>query len=406
MKPESLNIEDYNYNLPIEQIAEFPLSKRDESKLLVFKEGRIKDELFKNITNLIPELSLVILNNTRVVNARLLFSKPSGGVIEIFCLEPVETDIKDALSTKKTVRWKCLIGGASKWKKGQVLKMEITIDKQAVTLFASYIKHENDYFLIEFLWSFAELSFSEILHKAGLIPLPPYIKRKPVNEDAITYQTIFSKEEGSVAAPTAALHFTDEIFSELSRKNIYKDFITLHVGAGTFKPVKTAAIEEHIMHSEPFSVSTSTLEKLLEASTVISVGTTSLRTIESIYWLGIKLINKLIADQWVLDQWEAYELSEKFPGIKYTESLKAIIEWMAHHEMDIINCRTSLMIVPGYSFKIINGLITNFHQPKSTLLLLISAFTGPDWKKIYTHALENNYRFLSYGDSSLLWRNA
>lgn len=405
MKTEAENIfiKDYDYNLPHERIAEFPLPQRDQSKLLIYQNGLIKDDYFFNLHEYLPSESTLILNNTRVIEARILFQKPTGGVIEIFCLEPFQQSIEQSLSSQGCVQWQCLIGGASKWKSGQILQKKVTICDEAIELKARYIAKHTDDFIIEFSWQ-TQHSFAEVLHAAGAIPLPPYIKRNVTEEDKERYQTIFSKQEGSVAAPTAALHFTENVFQKLSEKTIHRAYITLHVGAGTFKPVKTETVAEHEMHREPFSVSIDVLRRILCSKKIIAVGTTSLRTLETIYWLGVKLVHGLIKDEWILEQWEAYELEKQFAPISLEESLQAIINWLEQSHQTELHCQTSLIIVPGYQFRIPDGLITNFHQPQSTLLLLVSAFIGNDWKKVYQHALNTNYRFLSYGDSSLLWR--
>jgi S-adenosylmethionine:tRNA ribosyltransferase-isomerase len=406
MRPELQNIfiNDYNYTLPPDRIAEFPLKLRDQSRLLIYGGGDIKEDLFFNLYHYLQKSSTLILNNTRVLEARIFFKKPTGAVIEIFCLEPYDLTLEQSLASSEKVQWQCLIGGASKWKHGQLLEKEIVIDHTTVQLHAKYISKQGDSFVIEFSWN-ADHSFAEILHGAGAIPLPPYIKRTATEEDKERYQTIFSKQEGSVAAPTAALHFTESVFEKLAEKKIATEYITLHVGAGTFKPVKTATIGEHEMHKEPFTISIQTLKKIASSKKIIAVGTTTLRTLETIYWLGIKLINGLIKDDWSLQQWEVYDLEKSFRYYSPEESLTALIGWLEKNNKEDLHCNTSLIIVPGYNFKIPDGLITNFHQPQSTLLLLVSAFIGEDWKRIYQYALDNNYRFLSYGDSSLLWRN-
>lgn len=406
MKIDARNIliKDYDYNLPHEKIAGFPLRERDRSKLLIYENGKLKDDQFFNLYTHLPENTTLVLNNTRVIEARVLFKKLTGGVIEIFCLEPYQQTIEQSLSLTGKVQWQCLIGGASKWKHGQTLQKEILIGDKTVQLNANYISKQADSFIIEFSWR-EQYSFAEVLHAAGAIPLPPYIKRDATEEDKERYQTIFSKQEGSVAAPTAALHFTETVFKKLSDKNIDTEYITLHVGAGTFKPVKTETVAEHEMHKEPFTVSVDALKKIVSSKEIIAVGTTSLRTLETIYWLGVKQINGLIQDDWALQQWEAYDLEKDYPGISVEESLNALINWLKENHQTELHCQTSLIIVPGYQFKIPVGLITNFHQPQSTLLLLVSAFIGEDWMKVYQHALENDYRFLSYGDSSLLWRD-
>lgn len=404
MIAENIFIKDYNYVLPHIRIAEFPLGERDQSRLLVYKRSEIKNDYFFNLTEHLPDESTLILNNTRVIEARILFQKSTGGIIEIFCLEPFQKSVEHSLSSKTNVQWQCLIGGASKWKPGQILQKKIVIGDKAVELTARYVAKHGDSFIVEFSWETLH-SFAEVLHVAGSMPLPPYIKRNAVEEDKERYQTIFSEQEGSVAAPTAALHFTEKVFQKLSEKDISRGYITLHVGAGTFRPVKTETVAAHEMHQEPFTVSIGTLKKILSSKTLISVGTTSLRTLETIYWLGVKLMNGLIKDQWVLQQWEAYDLEKKFSSVPVEESLKALINWLEQNGQTELHCQTSLIIVPGYQFRIPHGLITNFHQPQSTLLLLVSAFIGEDWRKVYQHALDSDYRFLSYGDSSLLWRN-
>ncbi|RYZ30576.1 MAG: S-adenosylmethionine:tRNA ribosyltransferase-isomerase [Chitinophagaceae bacterium] len=401
LNSRNILIDDFTYQLPKERIAYHPLAKRDASKLLVYKSGKIGNHHFYNLPDKLQENSLLILNNTKVIEARILFQKKSGGVIEIFCLEPFEQSMEAALQQQVSSRWKCMIGGASKWKPGQVLEKELEIDGRPVLLQAIYQGKADESFIIEFIWAPSDLYFVQVIHAAGAIPLPPYIKRGAETVDAERYQTIFGKHEGSVAAPTAALHFTEEVFQELAKKNISSEFITLNVGAGTFKPVKTASIADHQMHSEYFTVTKKVLEAIIGAERVIVVGTTSLRTIESVYWLGIKLLKGAIDKEWALEQWEVYELDG---SLDYKDSLSAVVGWMNKNDLSELHCRTSLLIVPGYQFKILSGLVTNFHQPQSTLLLLIAAFIGKDWKKVYQHALENDYRFLSYGDSSLLWR--
>lgn len=402
MDRDKILMEDYSYSLPGERIATHPLPRRDGSKLLVYKSGRIGDDRFYNLPELVPANSLLVLNDTKVIEARLLFQKQSGGVIEIFCLEPYGQNMETALQQTGSCKWTCMIGGASKWKPGQVLEKELLIDGAPVKLQALYRGKAEDGFVIEFNWQPAgNVHFVQVLGAAGAIPLPPYIKRSADETDADRYQTIFGSREGSVAAPTAALHFTQHVFDALKQNNVQTTFITLNVGAGTFKPVKSPTIAGHQMHGEDFTVTKDAVQKIGGADTVIAVGTTSLRTIESLYWLGVKLLNGLTANEWTLEQWEVYGL----PGdLDYRKSLQAIGQWMEERGITELQCRTSLLIVPGYRFKIPSALITNFHQPGSTLLLLVAAFVGNDWKKIYQHASHNDYRFLSYGDSSLLWR--
>ncbi|HZH66476.1 MAG TPA: S-adenosylmethionine:tRNA ribosyltransferase-isomerase [Flavisolibacter sp.] len=402
MNLQEILIRDFTYTLPSHRIAHHPLAERAASRQLVYKSGTITDGLFFNLVHQLPADSLLIFNNTKVIEARILFQKESGGQIEIFCLEPFEQSMETALQQSGTTHWKCLVGGASKWKPGQILKKQLVINGKQTEFRAVFQQKLDDGFMIQFNWDAAELHFIEILHGAGAVPLPPYIKRTADLMDADRYQTIFGKQDGSVAAPTAALHFTDEIFTQFESKQIDTAFITLNVGAGTFKPVKTETIAGHLMHGEDFTITKEVLVKLITDKKVIAVGTTSLRTIESIYWLGVKLMKGFLNEKWVLEQWEAYDLDS---SITYKESLQGIINWMNARLMNELHCRTSLLIVPGYEFKIPVGLITNFHQPQSTLLLLVAAFIGDDWKKVYAYAMDNGYRFLSYGDSSLLWKD-
>lgn len=401
--PRNISIRDFTYSLPEERIAKYPLSERDASKLLICKGGKISEDIYKNIAGHLPENSLLILNNTKVVEARLLFQKPSGGTIEVFCLEPHEqyADITTAMLQKGKVWWYCLVGGASKWKKGQVLEKSIN----EIGISASYVDKKNDSFIIELSWKPSHLSFAEILHLAGAIPLPPYIKRKVEAADAERYQTVYAEMEGSFAAPTAGLHFTDEIFKNLELKNIETDFVTLHVGAGTFKPVKSERMYDHTMHSEWIDVSRTTIKRIYDHldGNIIAVGTTSLRTIESLYWIGLKTYLSPGIQIPELEQWDAYELNEKNVSVK--DAFNSLLNWMEKTNTIRLITKTRLLIAPGYELKVIKALITNFHQPQSTLLLLVAALAGKDWRNIYNYALDNNFRFLSYGDGSLLWKN-
>ena len=404
--PKNISIQDYTYFLSEDRIANFPLKERDASKLLIYKDGKISESIYRNISEKIPENALLVFNDTKVVEARLLFLKPTGGTIEIFCLEPHQQygDITAAMLKKEKVLWHCLVGGVSKWKKGQILEKKIKQDDKEIILTARYIEKKIDSFIIDFSWFPAELSFAEILHHAGTIPLPPYIKREPVESDSERYQTVYANTDGSVAAPTAGLHFTENIFKQLKEKEIKTDFVTLHVGAGTFKPVKSKTLQEHDMHAEWIDVSKTTIENLLKNldNEIVAVGTTSLRTLESLYWLGVKRSEVGFLELAELLQWEAYELSEK--NIPVRDSLEFLIKWLEKNKLDRLIAKTQLLIAPGYQFKIIKGLITNFHQPQSTLLLLVAAFIGSDWKNVYDHALQNDFRFLSYGDGCLLWK--
>lgn len=423
INPRNISILDYTYTLPEERIARYPLPERDASKLLINKESEITEDIYKNIATHIPENSLLVFNNTKVVEARLHFQKSTGGVIEIFCLEPLdnpyllpksrdrlsqgrdEDPVHRAFLQKGKVQWQCLVGGASKWKTGQILQKRISYSTNEIILSAKYIEKRKDSFIIELSWNNADMSFAELLHLAGAIPLPPYIKRAVEVSDHERYQTVYAHHDGSVAAPTAGLHFTDSIFEKLQQKNIQKDFVTLHVGAGTFKPVKSDTMLEHEMHAEWIDVSKETISTILNNldKNIIAVGTTSLRTIESLYWLGVKKSKVGSHESGELYQWEAYELAEK--DISVVDSLQSLLDWMTKNKLDRLVAKTQLLIAPGYQFKIINGLVTNFHQPQSTLLLLVAALIGAEWKAVYDHALNNEFRFLSYGDGCLLWKH-
>ena len=407
MHPKKLFIKDFIYNLPEEKIAKYPLAERDESKLLIYKNGSITTDIYYNLEAHTPASSLLVFNNTKVVEARLLFKKSTGTVIELFCLEPGDQypDITTAMLQKKKVTWKCLVGGAKKWK-GESLIMKLEIDEKIIELAAKKNDKLNDYFLIEFSWNDEQLSFAEILHFAGSTPLPPYLNRDAEEADKERYQTIYAKHDGSVAAPTAGLHFTERMFEKLIAKNIKTDFVTLHVGAGTFKPVKSETMQEHEMHTEFIEVRKDLIENLLMHldKTIIAVGTTSLRTMESLYWLGVKTIidpDILLPELQVL-QWDAYDLTSE--NISTEKALQALLQWMNKHNCEVLITKTQIIIAPGYNLKVAHALITNFHQPQSTLLLLVATLVFDDWRKIYDYALANNFRFLSYGDGSLIWK--
>ena len=404
--PKDISILDYTYSLPDEQIAKYPLAERDESKLLVYKGGVIEESVYKSLAEHLPTDTLLIFNNTKVVEARLIFTKATGGVIELFCLEPHDQypDITTAMLQKGKVLWKCLVGGAKKWK-AETLVKEIQVEAETIQLSAVMLERLNDYFLIELSWNKDTLSFAEILHIAGLIPLPPYLNRQADEKDKATYQTIYAAHDGSVAAPTAGLHFTKRLFDNLVAKGISHQFVTLHVGAGTFKPVKAATMQEHEMHAEFIDVSLELIESLLTNNTIIPVGTTSLRTLESLYWLGVKVLSGallVVSDNGGLTQWDAYELLQ---DVKKEEALVALILWMKANNLNRLITKTQLLIAPGYQLRIAKGIVTNFHQPQSTLLLLVAAIIGNDWRKVYEYALANNFRFLSYGDGCLLFKS-
>ncbi|MBL0269236.1 MAG: S-adenosylmethionine:tRNA ribosyltransferase-isomerase [Chitinophagaceae bacterium] len=404
--PKNLSIADFTYDLPEDRIAKYPLAERDASKLLIYQDGDITEDQYRQLPSHLPANSLLVFNNTKVVEARLLFQKASGGVIEIFCLEPHEqyADITTAMQQKGKVWWHCLVGGASKWKSGQLLEKNISDN---IRLEAKCMDKKTGSFLIEISWSDQSMSFAELLHLAGAIPLPPYIKRAADETDKNRYQTIYAKQDGSVAAPTAGLHFTPAVLKELEQKNIPTAFVTLHVGAGTFKPVKSEQMADHEMHAEWIDVDRHFIANLKDQldKNIIAVGTTSLRTLESLYWLGLKCMhpgyNETAPETVSISQWDPYDLqSEQLPA---SIALGQLLAWMEKNKLEKLITKTQILIAPGYTFRIVKGLITNFHQPQSTLLLLVAALVGNNWKKIYRHALQNNYRFLSYGDGSLLW---
>ncbi|MGP1514694.1 MAG: S-adenosylmethionine:tRNA ribosyltransferase-isomerase [Bacteroidales bacterium] len=407
MRVKDISIEEFDYSLEEDRIAKYPLMERDKARLLYFDGNRIEDEIFSSLPFLLTGDSLLIFNDTKVVYARLFFKKVTGSVIEIFCLEPfAPNDFQLSFIQTKKVTWKCLIGNNRKWKDG-ILSQTKEIDNQRVTLTASRKQSINESWIVEFSWN-KDLSFAEIMHHFGVIPLPPYLNREAQEQDQIDYQTIYAQFEGSVAAPTAGLHFTDKTFNDLQAKKVKTDFVTLHVGAGTFKPVTTHTIGQHEMHTEKVFVSIAVVRDLLSYidKDIICVGTTSVRTIESLYWYGVMLIEQKglwnETDNSILSfnihQWYPY-ISRQ--DISAAMSLKTILQYMERKRLDYISGQTQLIIVPSYSYRIVKGMITNFHQPRSTLLLLVGAMIGEQWKRVYQHALEKNYRFLSYGDACL-----
>lgn len=406
MQVQQLRINDFTYVLPGDRIALFPAENRESSRLLHYKNGLIHITQFTQLPRMLKPHSLIVFNETKVIQARIVFQKPSGGRIEIFCLEPVG-DHMLSQGQKGTAEWYCLIGGASKWKAGTLLEKEITYKGSSFLLQVRYNRKENDRFVLSFEWSPPVLTFFEVLEAIGEIPLPPYLKRPTEESDKVRYQTVYAKEEGSVAAPTAGLHFTPEILNELQERGITSGFLTLHVGAGTFKPVQCERIGDHPMHAESIHCPIELLYKLKKhlQDPVVAVGTTCLRSLESIYLIGAKAARGLLPHGRLPEvaQWEAYENVAN--DIETEEALDALIEWMEKQSLDTLQANTRLMIAPGFRFHVVNQLITNFHQPGSTLLLLVAAFVGDDWKKIYQTALEKDLCFLSYGDSSLLERS-
>lgn len=408
MRPK-IKIRDYTYNLPDSRIAKYPLQKRDDSKLLLYKNGSISEDRFKNIADYLPQDSLMIFNNTKVVPARLLFKKQTGAIIEVFCLEPFfPQDYAVSFASTQTCTWNAVIGNAKRWKDGLIYFCCDDSHKEAyaLNLRAELIEKDgNNGSLVKFTWD-TGISFSEVLDICGRIPIPPYLKRDTEELDIERYQTLYAKIKGSVAAPTAGLHFTDNVLSSIANKGIKRDNICLHVGAGTFVPVKSEFISEHKMHTEPFSVTIGFLKDLLEyiecgsEKKIIAVGTTSMRSIESLYYIGVNILSK--GAPGVVSQWDPYDDEHNYSS---SESISAIISYMEENKMEKFVARTGIIIVPTYKFRIVDVLVTNFHQPQSTLLLLIAAFVGNGWRDIYKYAMENNFRFLSYGDSSLLFRD-
>ena len=397
--PQSIAIADFDYPLPDDRIAKFPLERRDQSKLLVYRGGNIEESRFDHVPELLPPDTLLIFNNTKVIHARLFFRKPTGSTIEVFCLEPFQMPVALSFEQRGHCTWNCFIGNNKKWKEGSLTR-QLDIHGQSVTLTATRRKAVGNAWIVDFDWD-GGLSFAELIDQAGVIPLPPYLHREAVSSDNERYQTVYALHQGSVAAPTAGLHFSPEVFEALRQKGIATDFITLHVGAGTFKPVSTPTIGEHEMHVEKIEISRSNIECILNhlGHTVIPVGTTTVRTIESVYWFGVKLSRNSKLDAMHVMQWDPYELESL--SVSTEHAYKNVLQWMDEHGIEQLEGDTQLMIAPGYRYHVISGLITNFHQPKSTLLLLVSALVGDAWKECYRYALDHQFRFLSYGDSCL-----
>lgn len=399
---QNIHIEDFDYPLPDERIAKFPLAKRDESKLLLYKDGKIEESIFKCITDYLPSHSLLVYNNTRVIQARMLFQKETGAKIEIFCLEPsLPHDYALIFQQTHKCSWVCMIGNLKKWKEGFLTK-KVIVNEEEVVITAEKKEAVGDSYVVEFSWNYP-CTFAEILDAAGVLPIPPYLHRETEESDLQTYQTVYSKIKGSVAAPTAGLHFTPEVLADVDAHEIGREEVTLHVGAGTFKPVKSDTIEGHTMHTEFISVKRSSIERIRQKiGNIIAVGTTSVRTLESLYYIGsiLECISDPSEEEMIVKQWMPYD--KKNNTITPDRALQNIIDYLDRHALSNLVTATQIMIAPGYEFKIVRGIITNFHQPKSTLLLLISAFAKGKWRDIYDYALDNDFRFLSYGDSSLL----
>ena len=411
--PRHIRISDYQYELPDERIAKFPKSRRDQSKLLVYRQGEVGESVFFRLPDYLPKGALMVFNNTKVIQARMHFRKsdahgePTGALIEVFLLEPAEpADYEQMFQTTGHCAWYCLVGNLKKWKEG-ALERSLTIDHSTLTIKAVRGPVHGTSHRIDFTWEAegrAPLSFAEVIDLMGELPIPPYLNRETQESDKTTYQTVYSKIKGSVAAPTAGLHFTPEVLADLDAHGIEREELTLHVGAGTFKPVKSEEMEGHEMHTEFISVRRQTIAKLLNHDCqAVAVGTTSVRTLESLYYMGLKVIANpdLTEDQLHVSQWEPYE-EVKSEEVKSVEALQALADWMDARGLEVLHTSTQIIICPGYNYKIVRMLVTNFHQPQSTLLLLVSAFVGGDWRKIYDYALAHDFRFLSYGDSSLL----
>lgn len=419
MDTKHIKISDYNYELPDDKIAKFPLKQRDHSKLLVYRHGEVSDDVFYHLPNYLPKGALMIYNNTRVIQARLHFRKETGALIEVFLMEPAEpTDYELMFQTNGHCSWLCMIGNLKKWKegslkrhfeiKGHELTLSATMRRDGTAATEAVAKGGGTNYWVDFDWDNSQVSFAEILEAVGELPIPPYLNRATEESDKTTYQTVYSKIKGSVAAPTAGLHFTEAVLSDIDAHGIDREEVTLHVGAGTFKPVKSLEIEGHQMHTEYIVVHRRSLEKLLRHDCqAIAVGTTSVRTIESLYYMGVYLVAHPDANEEDLhvNQWTPYELSADgylVDGITPQQAIQAIVGYLDRNHLEALHSSTQIIIAPGYKYKIVKMLVTNFHQPQSTLLLLVSAFLKGDWKRVYNYALSHNFRFLSYGDSSLL----
>jgi len=415
---KNTRIEDYAYSLEDERIAKFPVEPRDSSKLLLYQQGELSETVFRDLPNHMEEKSLLVYNNTRVIHARLFFHKETGARIEVFCLEPLTpADYAQNFQSTESCEWLCMVGNLKKWKKEKLVRI-LEVNGKRIQLSAEKLETENKAHRIRFSWQEMDptgdekLTFGDLLETAGQLPIPPYLNRATEASDEVTYQTVFSRIEGSVAAPTAGLHFTPEVLSAIDQKNILRTEVTLHVGAGTFQPVLTKEMADHIMHSEFISVDRDFLLTLIHhLGHITAVGTTSVRTLESLYWFGYKLIKspEIHPDEWTLDQWYAYkqtsaiECSPHDIRIESLDAIQALVKYLDQNGLDVFTASTQLLIAPGFQFHVVNAMLTNFHQPNSTLLLLVSAFLGgEEWKRVYEFALNHQFRFLSYGDSSLL----
>ena len=410
MNPRHIHISDYNYPLPDERIAKFPLAQRDHSKLLVFENGDISEDIFYNITGHLPKGALMVFNNTKVIQARMHFRKETGALIEVFLLEPAEpADYELMFQTNGKCAWHCLVGNLKKWKEGQ-LSRSFDVNGKTVTLSVERLHEERTSHWVEFRWDNPDVSFAEILDAAGELPIPPYLNRDTQESDKTTYQTVYSKIKGSVAAPTAGLHFTDKVLADIDAHGIDREELTLHVGAGTFKPVKSEEIEGHEMHTEYICVNKKTIDKLIaHGGKAIAVGTTSVRTLESLYYMGVKLHDNpnLTEEQLHVGQWEPYDYAERLATegtapLDTIDALREISDYLDRNSRKALHSSTQIIIAPGFEYHIVDILVTNVHQPQSTLLLLVSAFVKGEWRRIYDYALAHDFRFLSYGDSCLI----
>lgn len=402
MDTKHIKISDYNYPLPDDRIAKFPLAERDHSKLLIYQQGKVGEDIFYRLPNYLPKGALMVFNNTKVIQARLHFRKETGALIEVFLLEPAApADYELMFQTTAKCSWLCLVGNLKKWKEG-TLRRAFSIKGEQLTFSATRIGEQGTSHLVRFEWDNDRVSFAEILEAVGELPIPPYLNRDTQESDKTTYQTVYSKIKGSVAAPTAGLHFTEDVLADIDAHGIEREELTLHVGAGTFKPVKSAEIDGHEMHTEYISVQKQTIEKLIQHhAEAIAVGTTSVRTLESLYYMGVYVATHPDATEEELHvcQWTPYEVPSTMPSVDALQHLK---EWMDRHGLKTLHSSTQIIIAPGYEYRIVKMLVTNFHQPQSTLLLLVSAFLHGDWRKVYDYALAHDFRFLSYGDSCLL----
>ena len=403
METKNIQISDYNYELPDARIAKFPMAERDHSKLLIYDKGRVGEDMFYNLPQHLPAHALMVFNNTKVIQARLHFRKDTGALIEVFLLEPAQpADYEQMFQTRSRCAWLCLVGNQKKWKEGALVR-QLSVNGQTVTLRATRRGEHGTSQWIDFEWD-GHASFAEIIDVAGELPIPPYLNRETQESDLTTYQTVYSKIKGSVAAPTAGLHFTERVLSAIDAQGIEREELTLHVGAGTFRPVKSATIGDHPMHTEYIAVRRHTIERILaHQCEVIAVGTTSVRTLESLYYMGLKVLANpdLTEDALHVSQWEPYDLPTA-DSPQPSVALQALLDWMSRRQLSVLHSSTQIIIAPGYNYHIVKMLITNFHQPQSTLLLLVSAFVKGDWRRIYDYALAHDFRFLSYGDSSLL----